>query len=107
MQSNGSLTIFKRRELLRTRNRQRTVARNDFFRQAPHRFHAERKWNDIQQQPVIICAIARKDIRLHRRAKRDHFVGVQIIEHGARDMRCHRALNIEHTRRATHHHHAL
>ena len=108
MNRHGGLPVFEGGEFLRTRDRQRAVARNEFFGQAAHGFHAQGQWNYVEQQPVVVrCAIAREQIRLHCRAERDYLIGVKVVQHGAGHMCGNGALDIEHARCAAHHDHAL
>ena len=53
----------------------RRISRNDFRDHAAHRFDAERQRRDVEQQHVVHAAF--ENVRLHRGAQRDDFVGIE------------------------------
>ena len=108
MKTHGALAVFKRGELLPTRNRNGGIARHDFFHQTAHGFQTQRQRNHIQQQPVI-CAgtIARQHIGLHGCAQRHHFVGVKISERCLAEKFADGMTDARHPCRAAHHNHAF
>ncbi len=79
MDRQRSLAILESGELLRARARDGRIARNNFFYQATHGFHAQRQRNHVQQQPVVAgSAIAGQQVGLYRSPQRHHLVRINI-----------------------------
>ncbi len=62
------LAVLERRELLRARDRNRRIARDDLLGEAAHRLDAERQRDHVEQQPVV--AVAARGCRRARRPAR-------------------------------------
>ncbi len=76
------LAVLEGREVLRARDRNRRIARDDLLGQTAHRLDAERQRNHVEQQPVVAVAatVAGEQIGLDRRAERDDLIRVEIDE---------------------------
>src|SRR5207248_540830 len=108
MEAHARLPILERGEFLRTRGRDGAVARNDLLDEPAHRFDAERKRDDVEEQPVLaLRLVAGKHVRLHGGAQRHYLVRVEVVERIALEELRHCALDLRHARGAADHHHAL
>ncbi|CAK0601456.1 NAD-specific glutamate dehydrogenase [Burkholderia pseudomallei] len=108
MDRHRGLAVLEGRELLRARDGNRRVARNDLLDEAAHRLDAERQRNHVEQQPVVAAAaIAREQIRLDRRAERDDLVRIEIDERRLAEILRDRVADHRHARRAADEHDAL
>ena len=66
-------------EVLGRRRRNRGVAMNDLHHAPSQRLNAERQRRHIEQQHFLgSFGTACQDVRLHGRAQRNHFVGIQV-----------------------------
>ena len=102
------LAVLVRRELLRARDRDRRIARNDLLGEPAHRLEAERQRDHVEQQPVVVAlAIAGELVGLDRRAERDDFVRIEIGERRLAEELGDRAAHLRHARRAADEHDAL
>ena len=107
MNGHGGLPVFKGGEFLGAGGGQRAVARDNFFSQAAVGFQAQRQRGYVQQQPFAVSFVARQHVCLHRRAQRNHLVGVQIVERGLPEKVGNGLLHMQHPRGAAHHNHAF
>ncbi|ENO90271.1 NAD-specific glutamate dehydrogenase [Thauera linaloolentis 47Lol = DSM 12138] len=108
MEGHCRLAVLEGGELLRPRNRQRGIARHDLLHQPAHGLQTERQRNDVEQQPVVLLrAVAGQHVGLHRGAKRNHLVRVEVGQRLLAEEGGDRALDLGHARRAADHHHAL
>ena len=75
------LAVLERRELLRARDRDRRVARDDLLDEPAHRLEPERQRDHVEQQPVVARrTVAGEQVGLDRRAERDHLVRIEVRE---------------------------
>ena len=108
MDGQSSLPIAEGCELLRTRDGDRRIARDDLFCQTTHRLQPERQRNHIEQQPIVARrTITRQQIGLHRGTQGDHLVRIEIVQRLPPKEIANSALNLRHARRAADHHDAL
>ncbi len=76
MDVHAGLIVDTGREHLASARRNSGVAQDDLRHHAAHRLDAERERRNVEQQHL--SPAADQNVRLHRRAQRDDFVGIQL-----------------------------
>ena len=104
--SKPGLLVGVGRERLRGAARDRRVAVDQLLDDAAHRLEPERQRHHVEQQHVVAAGAARQHVGLHRRAQRDHLIGIDVAERLLPEQLLDEAAHQRHPRRAADEDHA-